>query len=1365
MMHPPINRAISILMNRNCLLRPSRGLPIRSLSNQGAALIIVLGFLVLLVGVVVAFFVKATNDRQIADSSASQTKVEILARGAIDTLIGDLKQEIADGSTAVTNVSGTVTNIIYFPYIYIGTVNTYTNVVPVLVGSSGTNGLQNLLKISTNAPFYTLIGPEGRVTGITRASADSTTNSSLNFRSISPARWNKPLLLPPTSTTDYTPVSSAGFTPPSWVYVNRAGSNPTTWSTSMRYSPTNSSAVIGRYAYAIYDEGGLLDINAAGFPSVLTNATGTWAASNYPSKISLSYADLTQLTDSDGTQLLTQAQIDQLVSWRNTASLVDTSSVRVTATNYANYALSRPSFLISGNTNLLINGSDHPFTSRQQLISYFSKQLGGSSSLSTLQSLQYLATFTRTLNQPSLWWPTNIPVIVSDIGTSGANYTDYGGGNSDYGKDFQVNTNFLSARVTANFTRNDDSVAQVGEPLVKKRFPLEYLAWITYQGPSAARDFTDPDMAALLRNPGVTTNLLALGTTKNIRNYFGLVWNKADNLWDYSPSGSAATPAVGALSLLSNLTGSREPNFIELLKATIKAGSLGKSNGGFAYSTDKLNYGLVHKDEASSDNHIFQIAANIIEQTKIDSYPVRIRFRPTNSQSIIFAGSENLPYLLRWRNIAVNVSQPLVTPATPISNPSFYTPDSTNASSFTYPVPLTLYPGYGVFLIVPEIWNPYDQNSSTGANGPTSIRIVADNNVTNTMNSADGSVALGGQANVSVNQAVGTSGGSPSFPTAGFQLNPNTSALINSTFVANQNLFREPMCIRTPGLGGWTIQNPASVMNGSFPADSNGKTSTLVTANGVVDWRDPSRNYIIGIFMGYYPQTKSYLHTNGTNYAIDGLSLGSHWSGPRHNQNSLTLRMQYLDINSVWRDYDTKKWINTMWNSAYPAYLRGTGNGPFSINMSWDDMVGSGGWAFAFDPRTMRFGINSAQLGQGEAPFYKFPNGVSITNLFVAASDFTNNVKIGFMVTNIAKSNNILGTSHYDLYGYQSTNKYGNTSFMNYMIYASGAGFNIKLNNVSANFADIMDAGFCINSSNRVMVYPTNGGWNSSAWYSDPDGVQRMGMGAYAAPSYTNSGTLTSNLGIPTITATTNWNSVSSQTPTAQSLSRPIILHRPFRSVAELGYVFRDIPWKNLDFFTPESGDNGLLDVFCIHDASDQDALMAGKVNLNTRQTPVLKAILSGSQTDELLKSGTTTYPFPNNAVQISSSEVANIATALVGRTATSPFSQLSDLVGQYLGGGVYTGFSADLSTCFTNPVFKCVQRFHEAPIRSLSNSGQTRVWNLLIDIVVQSGRYPTSAFSLNNFIMEGEKRFWVHIAIDRLTAKVIDFQIETVRE
>lgn len=270
-------------------------------------------------------------------------------------------------------------------------------------------------------------------------------------------------------------------------------------------------------------------------------------------------------------------------------------------------------------------------------------------------------------------------------------------------------------------------------------------------------------------------------------------------------------------------------------------------------------------------------------------------------------------------------------------------------------------------------------------------------------------------------------------------------------------------------------------------------------------------------------------------------------------------------------------------------------------------------------------------------------------------------------------------------------------------------------------------------------------------------------------------------------------------TPTTQSQSRPIILHRPFRSVAEMSYAFRGTPWKNIDFFTPESGDAALLDVFCVNEPPT-DAVVAGKVNLNTKQTPVLKAILAGAYRDEF--ANLPTPPTSGTLPSLATAEAANLASML--RTITSgtlpyrgPLTNVADLVGHYcppqtrnpvnnpdvysyqspatLGRySNYAGFSAALSgtaqdgsDIWTTQSMSSrnIQRFREAPIRALTSCGQTRVWNLLIDVVAQSGRYLQNASSLDKFIVEGEKRYWVHVAIDRYTGQVIDTQVEAVTE
>ena len=108
----------------------------------------------------------------------------------------------------------------------------------------------------------------------------------------------------------------------------------------------------GRYAYTIYDEGGLLDANSAGYP------TGT-APEQTAYKTSLAFADLTQLKDASGNQLLTQAQIDSIINWRNA----------------------------------------HPSSTREALIEFLTQNLAASASTrATLQNaLQYFGTFTGKL--------------------------------------------------------------------------------------------------------------------------------------------------------------------------------------------------------------------------------------------------------------------------------------------------------------------------------------------------------------------------------------------------------------------------------------------------------------------------------------------------------------------------------------------------------------------------------------------------------------------------------------------------------------------------------------------------------------------------------------------------------------------------------------------------------------------------------------------------------------------------------------------------------------------------------------------------------------------------------------------------------
>src|SRR5262249_21763454 len=133
---------------------------------------------------------------------------------------------------------------------------------------------------------------------------NSLADAAANGRSVSLARWNSHYMIPKSNTTDAgsDPITTGYTAPyywaPDWVFLNGQGA-------TVINAPDNS--VIGRYAYMIYDEGGQLDMNAAGYPSPTTIL-------QYGRKGSLAFADLTALGG------FTTTSSDNVVGWRNYAS-------------------------------------------------------------------------------------------------------------------------------------------------------------------------------------------------------------------------------------------------------------------------------------------------------------------------------------------------------------------------------------------------------------------------------------------------------------------------------------------------------------------------------------------------------------------------------------------------------------------------------------------------------------------------------------------------------------------------------------------------------------------------------------------------------------------------------------------------------------------------------------------------------------------------------------------------------------------------------------------------------------------------------------------------------------------------------------
>jgi hypothetical protein len=197
-------------------------LPSQNSASKGAALIIVLAIVVLATALGLAYFSRTTTNRQLAQTSFNDTTANLVARSALDITVSDFKQEIANNPTV-----------------------TAANIQPTRYPAGIPSDNPNLIRYSS------------RNAAASRASAVSSTDASANGRSITLARWNSHYLIPPASATgtDSTPV--ADFPAPDWVLVTAQGPTPA----------PSPSAVIGRYAFAVYDEGGLMTMNVGGFPT------------------------------------------------------------------------------------------------------------------------------------------------------------------------------------------------------------------------------------------------------------------------------------------------------------------------------------------------------------------------------------------------------------------------------------------------------------------------------------------------------------------------------------------------------------------------------------------------------------------------------------------------------------------------------------------------------------------------------------------------------------------------------------------------------------------------------------------------------------------------------------------------------------------------------------------------------------------------------------------------------------------------------------------------------------------------------------------------------------------------------------------
>ena len=1092
---------------------------VRACRNQGVALVIVLIFSVLLSGLVVAYFSRATTVRQLSNSSFNQNKADQFARSAADIIIGGLKQEIADPNNST--VSGSAPYTVYVP----------KSAAQLLPGRSypgltnDSDPIPNLVRISSHTN-----NPPAPAISSSASAINSETAVSANGRYITRARWNKHFLVPQLSTenaTDTTPISS--FTSPDWVMVTNQGPTVLT---------APNSSVIGRYAYAIYDEGGLLDVNVAGYP---TNAT----ADQFGGKPALAYADLTQL----GNAGFKSEVVNTLVGWRNYASTQPggafggfTFTTTTQAQNFFNLVTGNLFGFLRASTAVWNGSTDQAFVSRQELINYAQSAQWGTA----MPNLQYLSTFSRSLNTPT--WRPSTP-LGSTIDYAGQKDSS-GVANRDLGDGEIV--------VTKQFTRADGSQALVGEPLIKSRFPLSRLAGLGYNGIVTSGNTTLLD------------GMASPASTATIQRDFGLIWNTAPSPhWDYcGPTGQTLQTSIATLDAIGN----REPNFFELLKAGILKGSLGRDagkNGTFYQNYEEGPASGIQSDAQNVDYQIIQIGANIIDQSDADSYPTEIHFHDANTA---FYGIENLPYLQR---VFAKTLYPVTDPKTKIKYLNGY--------------------------YMAEVWNPHGTSGTTAATTPVNFRFLGQGLTEmwcENPGPSDTPYEPGPPTDLSASGHID------------FQASASAT-LREPTLVSNDNGFTHVVPVIVSGT------------NGSDDPYGNGS---------------PSGGTIAGLFAGSI------------------VPINPDYGGIAPYRCNLVL--QYKSATGDYRTYQVMKSLTALQQAS-------ANNFAYYYQHS--------------DPRSDRFGTTLGRWSYPPnlPPYYQ--PGLSTRPGTGSSPDW----------------------SGYDYFPARASSfQYANASnaqtFNNFFM------------------GDLSD-----NTS------------SSNPHYNDIDGVLRSAEGAYASGMY----------GRPM------YQNQAANPPTSLPENRPLILNRPFRNVGELGYAYRDEPWKNIDFFTANSADSALLDIFCTQETIAANAITAGKISLNTRQAPVLQAVLAGA----MMAEDTSTIMAASDASTIASHLVAYTTGASTGGT---PFLNRSDLVNK--AAAVFIG---------SNTIDQQIKRRREAGLRALSESGDTRTWNLMIDVIAQTGRYAPGQSNLKKFFVEGEKRYWVHVAIDRYTGAIIDQAVEPVYE
>jgi Putative Ig domain len=213
-----------------------------------------------------------------------------------------------------------------------------------------------------------------------------------------------------------------------------------------------------------------------------------------------------------------------------------------------------------------------------------------------------------------------------------------------------------------------------------------------------------------------------------------------------------------------------------------------------------------------------------------------------------------------------------------------------------------------------------------------------------------------------------------------------------------------------------------------------------------------------------------------------------------------------------------------------------------------------------------------------------------------------------------------------------------------------------------------------------------------------------------------------------------------------------VLLNRRFENVGEFGYAYNPastLPSKTLDFASAASKDRAILDFFTYNEASPR----AGIVNLNTRNGPVLASMIRGAWLRDQLAEN----PPPDQTYVVSQNDALAAGQAIVQATTAAGGAAVSRADIARLAAAAVAAV----------PNLAASDEAKQTIARALADTGQARTWNLMIDVIAQTGKYKPNAPDLmgSNFVVQGEKRYWLHVALDRDNGTVLGTQLEEVVE